>query len=110
MQRSYPGLAQAPRIELSRGDAGEMAAAAQALIAPALTLTSIMCPRPPARAGCTPMQWRNTKALAESRSFSVRPIPALRPLGWLARLARPDALPEPRAAARLAWSSSSAAC
>ncbi len=31
------------------------------------------------------MEWRNTKALAESRSFSVRPIPALRPLGWLAR-------------------------
>jgi tRNA 2-selenouridine synthase len=33
MQRSYPGLAQAPRIELSRGDAAEMAVAAQALIA-----------------------------------------------------------------------------
>ena len=31
------------------------------------------------------MEWRNTKALAESRSFSVRPIPTLRPLGWLAR-------------------------
>lgn len=33
MKRSYPGLAQAPRIELARGDAVEMAAAAQALIA-----------------------------------------------------------------------------
>jgi hypothetical protein len=33
MQLSYPGLAQAPRIELARGDAAEMAAAAQALIA-----------------------------------------------------------------------------
>jgi len=33
MQRSYPGLAQAPRIDLARGDAAEMAAAAQALIA-----------------------------------------------------------------------------
>jgi tRNA 2-selenouridine synthase len=33
MQRSYPGLVQAPRIELARGDAAEMAAAAQALIA-----------------------------------------------------------------------------
>jgi len=31
------------------------------------------------------MQWRNTKALAESRTFSVKPVPALRPLGWLAR-------------------------
>lgn len=31
------------------------------------------------------MQWRTTRALAESRTFSVRPIPALRPLGWLAR-------------------------
>lgn len=31
------------------------------------------------------MEWRNTRALAESRTFSVRPIPALRPLGWLAR-------------------------
>lgn len=31
------------------------------------------------------MQWRNTQALAESRSFSVRPIPTLRPLGWLLR-------------------------
>lgn len=30
------------------------------------------------------MQWRNEKALAESRSFKVRPIPLLRPLGWLA--------------------------
>jgi hypothetical protein len=25
------------------------------------------------------------QALAESRSFTVRPIPVLRPLGWLAR-------------------------
>ena len=33
MQRSYPGLDAAPRIELARGDAAEMAAAAQALIA-----------------------------------------------------------------------------
>lgn len=31
------------------------------------------------------MQWRNRQALAESRSFSVRPLPLLRPLGWLAR-------------------------
>ena len=31
------------------------------------------------------MQWRNTKALAESRTFSVKPVPALRPLGWLVR-------------------------
>lgn len=31
------------------------------------------------------MQWRNHEALAQSRTFSVRPIPALRPLGWLAR-------------------------
>ena len=31
------------------------------------------------------MQWRTTRELAESRTFSVRPIPALRPLGWLAR-------------------------
>lgn len=31
------------------------------------------------------MEWRNTKALAESRSFTVRPIPVLRPLGWLGR-------------------------
>ena len=33
MKRSYPGLAQAPRIELARGDDAELAAAAQALIA-----------------------------------------------------------------------------
>lgn len=33
MRHSYPGLAQAPRIELARGDAAELAAAAQALIA-----------------------------------------------------------------------------
>ena len=31
------------------------------------------------------MQWRNEQALAESRTFSVRAIPTLRPLGWLAR-------------------------
>jgi uncharacterized membrane protein len=31
------------------------------------------------------MQWRNDQALAESRGFSVRAIPVLRPLGWLAR-------------------------
>ncbi len=31
------------------------------------------------------MEWRNTKALAESRSFTVRPIPVLRPLSWLMR-------------------------
>ena len=31
------------------------------------------------------MEWRNTKALQESRSFRVRNIPMLRPLGWLAR-------------------------
>jgi uncharacterized membrane protein len=31
------------------------------------------------------MQWRDGKALAESRTFSVRPIPALRPVGWLVR-------------------------
>lgn len=31
------------------------------------------------------MEWRNTKALEASRSFKVREIPALRPLGWLAR-------------------------
>ena len=28
---------------------------------------------------------RNQRALAESRAFSVRRIPLLRPLGWLAR-------------------------
>lgn len=28
---------------------------------------------------------RNERALAESRTFSVRPVPVLRPLGWLAR-------------------------
>ena len=28
---------------------------------------------------------RNEQALAQSRTFSVRPIPTLRPLGWLAR-------------------------
>lgn len=33
MQRSYPTLADAPRIRLERGDAAELAAAAQALIA-----------------------------------------------------------------------------
>lgn len=31
------------------------------------------------------MPWRQTQALAESSSFSVRPVPVLRPLGWLAR-------------------------
>jgi len=31
------------------------------------------------------MELRNQRALAESRTFSVRPIPTLRPLGWLAR-------------------------
>jgi uncharacterized membrane protein len=31
------------------------------------------------------MELRNTKALAESRSFRVRAIPTLRPLGWLGR-------------------------
>lgn len=36
MKRSYPGLAQAPRIEMARGDDAELAAAAQALIAPTL--------------------------------------------------------------------------
>ena len=30
------------------------------------------------------MELRNTKALAESRSFRVRQVPLLRPLGWLA--------------------------
>ena len=29
------------------------------------------------------MEWRNKRALAESRSFTVPPIPVLRPLGWL---------------------------
>ena len=33
MLRSYPTLAQAPRIRLQQGDAAELAAAAQALIA-----------------------------------------------------------------------------
>ena len=31
------------------------------------------------------MSLRNEQALTESRSFTVRPIPALRPLGWLLR-------------------------
>ena len=31
------------------------------------------------------MELRNQRALAESRTFSVRPIPTLRPLGWLGR-------------------------
>jgi uncharacterized membrane protein len=31
------------------------------------------------------MELRKTKALEESRSFRVRPIPTLRPLGWLGR-------------------------
>jgi uncharacterized membrane protein len=31
------------------------------------------------------MTWRNQQALAQSRTFSVRPIPMLRPLGWLVR-------------------------
>lgn len=31
------------------------------------------------------MPLRNERAIAQSRSFAVRPIPVLRPLGWLAR-------------------------
>ena len=31
------------------------------------------------------MELRNQRALAESRTFTVRPIPTLRPLGWLGR-------------------------
>ncbi len=32
----------------------------------------------------TPTGWRSTKALSESRRFSVRAVPALQPLRWLA--------------------------
>jgi tRNA 2-selenouridine synthase len=88
MRRSYPTLDQAPRVELHSGTPPTWPTRPHRCWGCTGPPQLLDLPHEPAgrpQAGCTTMELRNQRALAESRTFTVRPIPTLRPLGWLAR-------------------------